>query len=163
MAKPNTKAEQSEAIRKRMQEIRNELPGNVDAARSKAKQWIDWRYQFRRRPLPWMFAAIALGYFVVPKKVRDKKQGAGGPTSSPGDPTSNSASQPQAVQRGFVSGLFGALATIALRTGTSVLTSRLTRLFDEQSNPFGSASEPDEVGNPQSQEFTANHSEIQYD
>jgi len=108
---------QSDAIRLRMQQIRNELPSDVAAVRQQVRKMTDWRYQFRKHPLPVIGVVMVVGYLLVPspKNRRDVIVH-----------TESSATAP--AKRGMISGIVAAAATMALRSGASMLTHHVSQM-----------------------------------
>lgn len=110
---------QSEAIRARMQQIRSDLPYDVDDARQQVRQWIDWRYQFRKHPAAIMTASVIVGYLLVPPIRKESTvivQSSGDEHFQPTKP----------AKTGLVGGLVAAAATMALKSGTSMLAQHLS-------------------------------------
>jgi hypothetical protein len=63
-------ASSAESIRQRMREVRCELGEDVQEFVETAKTVTDWRFYVERYPWICMGAAFAIGYVVVPKKVK---------------------------------------------------------------------------------------------
>ncbi|TWU01709.1 hypothetical protein [Neorhodopirellula pilleata] len=113
---------QSEAIRARMQQIRSDLPYDVDMARQQVRQMTDWKYQFRQHPVAVMATVAIAGYLLVPQSRKRSEvivRNVGG----------NSTTEAKAAKRGLLSGLVAAAATMALRSGTSLFAQHLSQSF----------------------------------
>lgn len=111
---------QSAAIRAQMQQIRSELPHDVDAARQQVRRLTDWRYQFRKHPAAIMTAAAVIGYVVVPHARKEREIIV---RTNDGD----RERQPKPAQKGLIGGMVAAAATMALKSGTSMLAQRLSQ------------------------------------
>lgn len=123
---------QSQAIRDRMQTIRTQLPYDADNARAHMQELTDWKYHMRKRPWP-VLAAVAIGgYLLIPAKREDRVIVHSG---------TDSASQAPAAKKGMLGGIMGALATLAIKQGTSIATRQLSNsLFP--SRHAGSVEQP---------------------
>ncbi len=119
MAQNSESRQQSDAIRARMKLIRSELPQDVILARQRVREWANWRYHFRKHSIAFLGAAAVVGYLLVPgnrgrretiirSEVRDKVQAS------------------ESAKGGLAGSLFGALLTMALRSGATMLTQRLS-------------------------------------
>lgn len=60
---------ESEALRRQMASLRNDLDHDVGAVVDRAKELTDWRNLVRRHPFLSLTAAAALGYLIVPQKL----------------------------------------------------------------------------------------------
>lgn len=58
----------AEAIRARMRELRGELSSEVQIAKAKASQAVDWRHIVGKHPVAALGAAAVVGYLLVPNK-----------------------------------------------------------------------------------------------
>ncbi len=115
---------QSEAIRRRMQEIRTELPYAVDDARERVKQLSDWKYHMSQHPLPIIVAAVAAGFVIIPKKrSRD--------TVVIRSESASTSDLP--AQRGMLGGIAGAVMTLLMRQAVSLAVSQVTNKFSATS------------------------------
>ncbi|QDS88626.1 hypothetical protein EC9_28170 [Rosistilla ulvae] len=111
-----------------MQLIRNALPRDVDAARAQAQELTDWRYHMRKNPWPFLAVASVAGYALVPaKRVRH--------TVTHPNPGAVQA-QPAPPRKSLVGGVAGALFTLALRSGMTLATRRLSQAFMSPATPF---------------------------
>jgi len=131
---------QSEAIRHKMQLIRNQLPEDVDSARARARQLTDWKYHMSRHPWPVLAGVACLGYWLVPASSGSKHQqsfenvdatpSARRPGAMPGISRRAKSENEPVPKRSFFGGLAAAAATMALRSAgtmaTRYLTDRLT-------------------------------------
>jgi len=115
MASTTATRKQSEAIRHRMQQIRNELPYDVDAARARVHQLTDWKYHAKKHPWPILAAAAVAGYALVPA--------ANGKQTSHSGAASRRQSEPaEPAQKGVIGGLVAGAVTFAIRSGLSMAT-----------------------------------------
>lgn len=113
---------QSEAIRARMSQIRSDLPYDVDDARQQVRRWTDWRYQFGKHPAAIMTAAAVVGYLVVPQVRREREIIV---RTEHGERRQELAP----AKKGLVGGVVAAAATMALKSGTSMLAQHLSQTF----------------------------------
>ncbi len=127
MTKTLATRKQSEAIRARMQQIRCDLPYDVDRARQQVRQLTDWKYQFRKHPIAIMTTVAIAGYLLVPQS---RKQQEVIIRNSDG----KSTTETKAAKRGLLGGLVAAAATMALKSGTSMLTQRLSQSLMQSVN-----------------------------
>ncbi|MGB7327311.1 MAG: hypothetical protein WBD31_20715 [Rubripirellula sp.] len=107
---------QATAIRQKMQEIRTELPYDVDDARERVKQLSDWKYHMSRNSTPILAAAIVAGFMIVPRK------------RSPETVVvhrESTATPPAPAKRGLLGGIAGAAATMLLRQAASMAATQL--------------------------------------
>ncbi len=119
---------QAEAIKQKMAEIRTELPYEVDEARARVRQLSDWKYHVARRPLPILAAAAVLGYLAVPAKRTPERIVISGDSIGGGARDRS----PAPAKRGLVGGIAGALATMAIRQGTSLAADQLSRFLSKR-------------------------------
>lgn len=120
---------QSEAIRKRMAEIRSDLPYDVDLARDRVKQLADWRYHISRRPVPILIAAAVAGYLIVPAKPQPKTivmQSSLGDRGRRGLRDSEFA---QPAKRGMVGGIAAAVGTMLLKQAAMLAANQVSGLL----------------------------------
>lgn len=134
MTKTLATRKQSEAIRAKMQEIRSDLPYDVDMARQQVRQMTDWKYQFRKHPLAIMTTVAIAGYLLVPQS---RKQ----PEVIIRNSDGKSATEAKAAKRGLLSGLVAAAATMALKSGTSMLTQHLSQSFMQSVSQHSASNE----------------------
>lgn len=111
---------QSAAIRAQMQQIRSDLPYDVDAARRQVRQLTDWRYQFRKHPAAIMTAAAVIGYAIVPHARQEREIVVR--TSG-----RDRERQPEPAPKGLIGGMVAAAATMAVKSGTSMLAQHLSQ------------------------------------
>ena len=126
MATTSATEKQADAIKQRMAEIRTELPYSADIARNRVKQLTDWKYHLTRHPVPIVAAVIATGFLLVPSKRSAE--------TIVIDRSDNRYLEPPA-KKGLVSGVAGALATIALKQITSIAASQLSSLLTYREEP----------------------------
>jgi len=116
---------QADAIKRQMLQIRTDLPYRVDYAREEVnerfKQLTDWKYHMRTHPWPILTGALVLGYMLVPSKNDPEKV----VVHRQGDP--DSMSPP--AKKGLLSGVVGAVATIALKRATTLAADHLAEAF----------------------------------
>ncbi|MDA8744318.1 hypothetical protein N9N28_06790 [Rubripirellula amarantea] len=111
---------QAAAIRDRMQQIRSELPYDVDDARERVKQLSDWKYHMSRHSVPILAAVAVAGFLVVPKKSKQIAV----PHYRRAD-----ASADTPAKRGMFAGIAGAAMTLLLRQATSMAARELASHF----------------------------------
>ncbi|QEG02758.1 hypothetical protein Mal15_68790 [Stieleria maiorica] len=137
MANTLATRKQAEAIKQRMSEIRTELPYDVDDARRRVRQLSDWKYHLARHPLPVLAVAVGIGYLLVPKKHSGGEGGGRG--SAIGHCNCSAAdtqtASPPTVKRGFVGGVTGAIASLAMRQLTSIAASQINHLLSKPKTP----------------------------
>lgn len=134
MANTLATRKQSEAIRRKMQLIRNQLPEDVDSARARARQLTDWKYHMARHPWPVLAGVACLGYWLVPSPSGSKHQSHRSDFSDsrpPGRPgkrfqLGSRSEQAEVPKRSFVGGIVAAAATMALRSVGSMATRYVT-------------------------------------
>lgn len=114
---------QSAAIRARMQAIRTDLPYGADAARARVQELTDWKYHMRKHPWPILAATAAVSYLLVPAD-RQERIVIHSDTTDP-------KTAETAPKKSMAGGIVGALATLAVKQGTGILTRKLSAsLFD---------------------------------
>lgn len=64
-----TRGSEADAIRAQMAGVRDTLDENVHEIVENARNLTDWRYYVKAAPWGTVAAAVALGYFAVPRKV----------------------------------------------------------------------------------------------
>jgi hypothetical protein len=94
-----------------MQQIRTQLPYNADAARAHMQELTEWRYHVRKHPWPILIGAGIIGYLIVPAK----RSSSAAPVSQP--PAKNGET---VAKKSLWGGVAGALATMAIRSATSI-------------------------------------------
>ena len=115
---------QADAIKRRMAEVRTELPYSADAARLRVGQLVDWKYHLTRHPLPFFAAAVAAGYLLVPSKRPSAKFIV--------ERVSESNVPSSASSKSVAGGIAGAVATIVLRQATSMAASQIGSLLNRR-------------------------------
>lgn len=120
---------QADAIKRKMAEIRNELPVSADIARHRVQQLTDWKYHMSKRPLPFLAIAAAAGYLLVPSKRVPERVVIHPSAMNPGV-TQPEQSAP--AKKGVVGGIAGAVATIALKQMTSIAAAQLSTLLTQR-------------------------------
>ncbi|MCC9601747.1 hypothetical protein LOC67_14400 [Stieleria sp. JC731] len=118
---------QAEAIKHRMQEIRTNLPYEVDQARDQVKELSDWKYHFRRHPAAMMGVAAAFGFMLIPSRPSPRKQVVIERHPLPRDQHSEPA------KKGLIGGLVGAVATIAIRQAVSMAATHVSSVLSNNS------------------------------
>lgn len=117
-----------------MQQIRSELPYDVDMARQQVRQMTDWKYQFRQHPVAIMAAVAIAGYMLVPQSRKSSEVIVRNVDGS-------STAETKAAKRGLLSGLVAAAATMAMKSGTSMLTQHLSQSFMRSASRPSTATE----------------------
>ncbi|QEG40759.1 hypothetical protein [Roseimaritima ulvae] len=122
---------QSAAIRERMQQIRNELPYDVDDARTQVQNLTDWKHYVRKHPGIVLPVVAAAAFLIVPKSRPEPKQEYSVSNRRGADRTIRlESASPE--KRSLMTGVVSALMTVALRSATSVATQRLSHLMRNQ-------------------------------
>ncbi|TWU08434.1 hypothetical protein [Stieleria varia] len=116
---------QAAAIKQRMSEIRTQLPYDVDIARERVRQISDWKYHVAQHPLPAIAAAVALGYLIVPEKRSTIQRISRSKSRDQDDDLS-------APQKGVVSGIVAAIASMVLRQAVSTAASQVSGMLTRQ-------------------------------
>lgn len=122
---------QSEAIRQRMQQIRNELPYDVDDARAQVQNLTDWKHYVRKHPAIVLPVVAAAAFLLVPKSQREPKLDYSVSNRRGADRTIRlETASPE--KRSLMTGVVSALMTVALRSATSIATQRLSQVMKNQ-------------------------------
>ena len=102
----------SEEIQQAMAATRHALVHDVQIAQTRARQLVDWRYQFRMHPAALCAAAAVLGYLIVP----GRKRSVGPVNPTEGYPASELAdeSTPQSSPSTSLAGELGRMIAVAL-------------------------------------------------
>lgn len=116
---------QSEAIRRKMQEIRTDLPEDVDDVRQRVKQLSDWRYHMSQHSAVVLAAAFVAGYLIVPGKSRQTPSAETNENSK-----SDESTQTTPTQNSIISGIAGAAGTMLLRQATSFAADQIAQRFN---------------------------------
>jgi hypothetical protein len=135
---PTTMAakEQSAALRQRMAEIREDLPGDVDRARVRVRQLTDWKYHAVKHRVPMMVAAAAIGYWLVPSKhrrVEVRQVEIRQPLIESRSRASDSSALPR--KRTLLGGMVGGATTLIARQLASMAVDRLSSWAQVSSPP----------------------------
>ncbi|OYP28889.1 hypothetical protein [Rhodopirellula sp. MGV] len=118
---------QAQAIKQRMQQIRTNLPYEVDQARDQVKELSDWKYHFRRHPAALLSAAAVVGYLLVPSKSPSPKHF----VIERRVPTDRESIEP--TKKSLIGGLVGVVATIAVRQAVSIAAGHVSSVLTSQS------------------------------
>ncbi|TWU03218.1 hypothetical protein [Neorhodopirellula pilleata] len=116
---------QAAAIKQRMQEIRTQLPYDVDVARQSARELSDWRYHMGRYPWLLVGAAVVVGYVMVPHRKKSEVKVIHHDFGNQGD----DALRPQPAKRGLIGGIGGAIATMAMKQAATVIAHQVSQRF----------------------------------
>jgi hypothetical protein len=103
-----------------MQEIRSELPYDVDEARERVKQLSDWKYHMSRNSIPILITAAIAGYLLVPRKRAPKTLVVH---------REHASAAPAPAKRGLIGGIAGAAMTMLLRQAASIAANQLSNRF----------------------------------
>ncbi len=68
--RPETMNDSAECIQRRMEDVRNKLDDDVEEIVDSARQFMDWHTYVEKYPWVCVGLATAIGYFVVPKRLR---------------------------------------------------------------------------------------------
>ena len=138
----------AEEIQQRMDAIRGNMSDDVREIRDSSETMLDWRYYFKRYPWPMVTAAVAAGYFIVPKRIEVVRP----------DPETLAklAREDQLIvkqkaettpEKGLAALAFGLLANALLRAGTAYVGQQAGKIFGRQ------AAEPNGQPHPSSPSF----------
>ncbi|WP_168565586.1 hypothetical protein [Crateriforma spongiae] len=128
MTKTLATEKQAEAIKRRMREIRTELPYDVDNARHQVQQLTDWRYYVRRFPVLTLATTAAVAYALVPRRKDASSPGTHHVAAARHHRASPSDSPP-VPKKSILGGLAGAIGAIAMRQATRFAASQLESAF----------------------------------
>lgn len=134
MAKTLATKKQAAAIKQRMQEIRTQLPYDVDIARQSARQLSDWKYHMGRYPWALIGAAVVVGYVMVPRRKKSEVKVIHHDYSPPDREQTDGFVRPQPSKRGLIGGIGGAIATIAMKQAATLIAHQVSQRF---SPPIG--------------------------
>jgi hypothetical protein len=120
-------------IQRQMAAVRRHMNDDLHEIRDSSGTMLDWRYYFRRYPLPMMSAAAAVGYFIVPRRLQVVRP----------DPKTLAklAKQEQLIvqqkadtkpEKGLAAVAFGLLANALLRAGTAYIGQQAGKVFGHQ-------------------------------
>lgn len=147
MENSTIEAERTTEIRNQMNEIRCQLGDEVEEFVDSARTLTDWKHYVRRHPWACMAGAAAIGFWVVPKRVRiispsgkslEKLVKRSCKDCQNGD---SSGSTPSS--HGLRGAIFGMLANAAMRSAVAYVGQNAGRLLGEHTNLGGDHAEPD--------------------
>lgn len=128
-------ARDADAVRDEMASVRGALDENVHELVTNARNLVDWRYYVKAAPWGAIGAAIAVGYFIVPKRVQIVQPDA--------DEIAKLAKRHQIVvehkakaeakQAGPGQIVMSMLANAMLRAATAYVSQQAGKVFGEQS------------------------------
>lgn len=121
MANTLATEKQADAIKYRMQEIRTQLPYNVDVARQSARQLADWKYHMSRYPWALIGVTTLAGFLIVPKRHRPNVV----VVSRNSDKGYTDATMKPA-KRGLIGGIGGAIATLIMKQASVMVTKAIS-------------------------------------
>jgi hypothetical protein len=121
---PSTTSEVEE-IRRKMADIRLDLHRDVKSVRAGTEAATNWRYYAKHYPWPCLAAAVALGFFAVPRRHTTLKVVA--PSQEPSEKV-----EKQAKKAGLFAIAAGFLGPIALRAAQNYVVNRLDTWMVEQ-------------------------------
>lgn len=133
-------------IQQQMAAIRRHMNDDLREIRDSSETMLDWRYYFKRYPLPMVSAAAAVGYFLVPKRIHivrpDAKQLAKLAKQEQLTVKPQADTKPE---KGLAAIAFGLLANALFRAGTAYVGQQAGKLFGQQaaeSNGAGTGPQP---------------------
>ena len=129
MANTLATKKQAAAIKQRMQEIRTQLPYDVDVARQSARELSDWRYHMGRYPWLLAGAAVVVGYAMVPHRKKSEVKVIHHDLGKQG----GEDLRPQPAKRGLIGGIGGAIATMVMKQVATLIAHQVSQRF---STPF---------------------------
>ncbi|TWT68944.1 hypothetical protein [Crateriforma conspicua] len=128
MTKTLANEKQAEAIKRRMREIRTELPYDVDNARHQVQQLTDWRYYVRRFPVLTLATTAAVAYALVPRR-KDASPSGTHHVATARNHHEPSSQSPNVPKKSILGGMAGAVGAIAMRQATRFAASKLESAF----------------------------------
>jgi len=129
MANTLATKKQAAAIKQRMQEIRTQLPYDVDVARQSARQLSDWKYHMGRYPWALIGAAAVAGYLLVPRRNQSEVKVIHHGYESRDDEQLGRTAAPRPAKRGMIGGIGGAIATMAMKQAASMIAQQVSQRF----------------------------------
>ena len=121
---------ESEQLRRQMVRIRNELSEDVSEVVEHAKALTDWQQFVRRHPWLCVGAAAAVGYLVVPSRLKARSP-ASAMTAPPAMSQGATPRSPVATtkQASVVNPLISAIAGVMIRSAVAVAADRLQNVL----------------------------------
>lgn len=120
----------AEELRRRMQAIRRELPQDMARIVTGAQQIVDWRQYVRDFPWASSLAAVAVGYWLVPKLNRSSRTAAVTSTGpSEGYSVARPVPQRQKPKPSLASGLLGFAGNMLFRVSMAYVGQQLGELL----------------------------------
>jgi hypothetical protein len=123
---PNSTNEVEE-IRRQMAELRLDLHRDVRSVRAGTEAATNWRYYVKHYPWPCLAAAVAVGYFIVPRRPAPVKV-----VTRPAAEAGEDQVERKAKKAGLAAMAFGFLGPIALRAAQNYAINRLNTWMTEQ-------------------------------
>lgn len=132
MTPPNGPPRDADELRRRMSQIRRELPKDMERIVTGARQIVDWKQYVRDFPWATTLAAVAVGYWLVPTARPSPRpvEIVGVGTVPPREPPLR---QPLPVRRpGLTSDLLTMAGHVLLRTGINYVGQQVGQLLHQQ-------------------------------
>tara|TARA_R110002049_G_scaffold305056_1_gene501028 strand:+ start:76351 stop:76722 length:372 start_codon:yes stop_codon:yes gene_type:complete len=111
-----------------MQTIRSDLPIQMDNAREKVNNLTDWKYYVRSYPAIVVPVVAALAYALVPTRKSEPSDQVAYLDREDGIQRVRLV-QDQIPKKSIVSGLVSAALTLALRSGSTLATRRISQML----------------------------------
>lgn len=133
-----TTTPEADDIQRAMREVRAELREDVQEFMVNAREMSDWTTYFRAYPWLCVGAAAAVGYFVIPQRTQIIRPDAEGLLELARQNklvVKMEGGGEQKPKPGFLAGLLGMAASMALQGGLAVATKQLSQALDAYSQP----------------------------
>jgi hypothetical protein len=129
-----TASSEIDEIRRKMAQIRRDLHEDVKGVVEGAEEVSNWRYYIRLYPWAAVGAALAAGYFIVPKRKKPAEPSQVIVTAMPQAPQAAPPieAEPEKKGRGLIGAGLGMIAPIAIRAAQNYATHFLTNWIAQQ-------------------------------
>lgn len=117
-------SDSAEDIRRQMQDLRRSATDEMKEFVDSAKTLTDWRYHVKHHPWICMGAAVALGYFVVPRKRQVENAEARELAALLKKYNVGVTTQPQPPSKGIIKSAIGAAIPFIARSALNVAQQR---------------------------------------
>lgn len=111
---------QGEAVRKRMQQLRCEIDGDMENVSESARTMLDWKHYVKTYPWVCFGAAVALGFLIVPRRPKATRHDSATPAELAEAGHVVVKPTPTAA-RGMVDAIVATIVGIAVREATVYL------------------------------------------
>ena len=137
----------SAALQWQMQKIRGNLAEHAGEAVKKARTKFNWRHYVANHPWTSLGAAMAAGYFLVPRRAFSKSNHAEAMTHA----VDRVAREQPSPFSGIVAGVLSAVTATIAREGLAFVTQSVKQLLEPHGNagrPLGEKSDREPVRTP---------------